>query len=187
MNNAPSLVNDLNPLIKEGDIRLNLGGRDTKIDGFLTVDLKEGSEITANCSDLKDKIKDSSVREIYASNILEHFPHTKTISVLKEWRRVLIPNGKLWISVPDFDSMIKLYQKEGMTDFIRNLLYGDQLYDLAFHYTGFTFATLAHSALKAGFSDIKRINWLPYNVNDCSRNIDNKTFKSVMINAEVTA
>lgn len=164
-------------------IRLNLGGRGTKIEGFMTVDLEPGSDCESDVANLP--FEDKTVDEIYASHILEHFPHVRTEYVLEEWYRVLKKGAKAYISVPDFDAMVKLYGTYGMTDFIRNLLYGDQLYDRAYHYTAFTFSTLAFVCRKAGFSDIRRIKEMPYGVKDCSHNIDNFTRKPISVNVEV--
>lgn len=166
-------------------IRLNLGGRGTQIPGFQTVDLEPGSDCVSDVSKLP--FEDETVSEIYASHILEHFSHLRTPLVLKEWLRVLKRGSKAYISVPDFDAMAKLYWKEGMTDYIRNMLYGDQIYDRAYHYTAFTFGTLAFLCAQAGFADVKRIKEMPYNVRDCSKNIDNITRKPISINVEVIA
>ena len=165
-----------------------LGGRTTHLEGFTNVDLYEGEEVDvkADVSDLS-MFESGSVHEIYASHILEHFSHKKTVAVLSEWRRVLKKAGKLYISVPDFDAMIKLYNIGGLTDFIRNTLYGDQLYDLAYHYTAFTYATLGRFCVEAGFSDVKRLQELPYGLVDCSHNRVTSTGGLVSINAEVIA
>lgn len=178
MESYPSMAGDF--------LRLNLGGRGTHLEGFKTVDLEPGSDIEADVSDLSE-IPNESVSEIYASHILEHFSHLKTVEVLKEWRRVLRKGAKAYISVPDFDAMIKLYLIEGMNDFIRNMLYGDQIYGRAYHYTAFTFPTLAYACSMAGFSDIRRLMTMPYNVKDCSKNIDNLTRRQISVHVEAIA
>jgi ubiquinone/menaquinone biosynthesis C-methylase UbiE len=169
-------------------MRLNLGGRDKPIPGFKTVDLYEGDgvDIRADIGKL-DGVKDMSVDEIYASHCLEHFSHTKTAEVLKNWRRVLKKGAKAHIAVPDFDAMVKLYQQFGMNEFIRNMLYGDQGYDLAYHYTVFTLASLASELINAGFEDVKRIPQMPYGLNDCSSKVDSFTEKPTSLNVEATA
>lgn len=185
--NSPVALGTAEPGTAGGSIRLNLGGRDTCIPGFLTVDLKEGGDIRTDVSDLS-QFGDHTVEEIYASHVLEHFAHVRTVSVLKEWHRVLKPGGKLFISVPDFEAIVKLYEVCGhLNDFIRNLLYGDQGYDLAFHYTIFTFTTLAAYCAKAGFEDVQRIARMPYALRDCSTNVDNMTFQPISVNVEAIA
>jgi predicted SAM-dependent methyltransferase len=150
-------------------MKLNLGGRDTRLDGFLNVDCHDGPQvdIKADISALTD-IGDHSVTEIYASHCLEHFPHVRTAAVLKEWRRVMMPRAKAYIAVPDVDAVVALFQKEGMTNWVRNILWGDQGYDKAFHYTGFTFSSLAADLVRAGFHDVRRLERFPHGLIDCS-------------------
>jgi predicted SAM-dependent methyltransferase len=150
-------------------MKLNLGARTTKIPGFKNVDIKKmpGVDIVADLSMLP--VKDNSVEEIYASHCLEHFSHTMTLDVLKEWHRVLKVGGKISIAVPDFDKIIQVYKETGfMSDFIRNFLWGDQIYREAYHYTCFTYNTLLSLLAESGFTKIKRIAKMPYGLMDCS-------------------
>lgn len=171
-----------------GAIRLNLGGRNRPIPGFKLVDLYEGPEVDVktDCSDLR-MFENGSVSEIYASHILEHWPHVKTLDVLKEWRRVLKRGGKAYISVPDFDAAIRVYTKVGFCEYVRNLLYGDQGYALAFHYTCFTFPVLAALLVKAGFEDVKKIHRMPFGLLDCSTNYDTALKQPISVNVEALA
>ena len=187
-NTAPVAVEAPRAEIPTGAVRLLLGGRTHRIDGFLNVDLFEGEgvDIRTDASDLS-MFKAGQVEEIYASHILEHFSHLKTVDVLKEWRRVLKSGAKAFISVPDFAAMVKLYEKCGLVEYIRNMLYGDQIYDLAYHYTIFTFPTLAAACAKAGFLDVKRLERMPYGLNDCSTNVDTATLKPISVSVEAIA
>lgn len=168
-------------------LRLNLGGRGTKIKGFKTVDLSPEHDVDfrSDVSDLS-AFKDKTVDQIYASHILEHFPHVKTLSVLKEWYRVLRVDGKLFVSVPDFDRAVDLYKKYGLSNYLTNLLYGDQGYDLAFHYAPFTAARLSFLLNQAGFADSKRILWMPYEMKDCSARVDTLEGKPISLSMEAT-
>jgi predicted SAM-dependent methyltransferase len=177
---------DTSPIRAGDSIRLNLGGRGTTIPGFKTVDLKEGSEVVSDVSDLKG-FADGSVSEIYASHILEHFGLNKTLGVLQEWRRVLKSGAKLYVAVPDFDAAVRLYQKEGFSNFLNHLLWGDQEYDLAYHYSGFTFPFLSNMLIQAGFDDVKRISVMPYGIKDCSHLIDTIHRIPISLNVEAKA
>ncbi len=166
-------------------LRLNLGGRGTKIPGFKTVDLSEEHDVDFRTDVSKLSLfKEGEIAEIYASQILEHFPHVKTMDVLKEWFRVLMPGGKITIGVPDFDRAIELYKRIGLTDYIVNSLYGDQIYDLAFHYAPFTFGRLARLMDRAGFSNMRRIGQMPYGIKDCSALVSTVDGKPVSLNVE---
>lgn len=184
----PAIATAETPAAIAGGLRLNLGGRDTSIAGFRNVDLKPGPTVdyVSDISNLSI-FRSGSVDEIYASHCLEHFPHTRTLGVLTEWRRVLKPGASAHISVPDFDAAVQIYVTEGLVDFLRNLLWGDQGYDLAFHYTGFTFATLAALLVRAGFGDVKRRKWMPYGVNDCSSLVDNVRKQPISLTVEAFA
>ncbi len=170
-----------------GEIRLNLGGRGTLIPGFKTVDLSPEHDVDykTDVSDLS-MFEDGSVSEIYASHILEHFPHVKTQSVLKEWARVLKPRGLIHIAVPDFQRTIEIYLKIGLCPWVTNFLYGDQGYPLAYHYAPFTFASLAKMLYEVGFTDIKRVGAFARKVFDCSTLVSNIDGKSVSLNVTAT-
>jgi predicted SAM-dependent methyltransferase len=161
-------------------LRLNLGGAgegfvDSKVDGFLCVDLRDVPETDILCDVSKlTVIEDDTVDCIFASQVLEHFPIAQTVDVLKEWRRVLKPGGKLYVSVPDFDVAVKLYQKFGLSQWLQYHLWGDQKHLLNYHYICFTGATLAKALIDAGFEDAKRITKFPFEVNGGAMLRDNQ-------------
>ena len=53
--------------------------------------------------------EDNSVDLIYASHVIEYFNREEVKDVLNEWIRVLKPNGKLRLAVPDFEVIVGLY------------------------------------------------------------------------------
>jgi ubiquinone/menaquinone biosynthesis C-methylase UbiE len=127
--------------------------------------------------------KDGEASEVYASNVLEHFPHTRTGEVLKEWRRVLAPGGVLKVSVPDFDRAVEIYQKCNLAPWVINFLWGDQGYPGAFHYCGFNEVVLRSALKDAGFSDISRVDQLPGSDKvECSNNRSNMDGRLVSLN-----
>jgi len=168
-------------------IRLNLGANGTRVPGFKNVDLNAGSDVDLVCdvSELKS-FSDGSVDEILASNILEHFPHVKTVTVLKEWCRVLKPEGKLHISVPDFDACVQVYLKSGIFGgWLQNYLYGDQYHQYAFHYTTFNYPTIRKLLDDAGFSRVRRVKSLPFGLQDTSEIKDSWFYTRMALNLEI--
>jgi predicted SAM-dependent methyltransferase len=74
---------------------------------------------------------------VYSSHVLEHFHRNETLNVLKEWVRVLKPDGILRISVPSFENLIKIYELSGEIENITGPLMGGQTYETNFHYNVF--------------------------------------------------
>lgn len=85
-------------------VRLNLGGGHVHLNGFVSIDRKEGQEVYPLA------YADNSVDEIIASHVLEHFSHNQEAgNVLKHWIEKLKPGGRLRLAVPDFEELAKLY------------------------------------------------------------------------------
>jgi len=165
-------------------MKLNLGCNTRIKEGYLNVDrdFYPGVNYQCDVSDLSS-FKDESIEEIYASHILEHFSHTRTADVLKEWRRVLQTGGILKLAVPDFRRAIDIYLKCGMKDWIVYFLYGDQGYEGANHYCAFDEGRLKCILESIGFCDISRVDSLPgSDSSECSNNISNMDNKSVSLN-----
>jgi SAM-dependent methyltransferase len=90
-------------------MKLYLGSRDYKPDGFLTVDIDptHGPDILADVADFRD-LASGSVEEVCASHILEHLPWPVAFKAVSEWTRVLRPGGVLRIAVPDLGLLARL-------------------------------------------------------------------------------
>ena len=86
--------------------KLNIGGGNAKLDGFVNIDRKNGSEAYPL------QHVDDSVDEIRASHILEHFNYGDAVKVLADWVRVLKPGALIQIAVPDFDKIAQA-KKDG--------------------------------------------------------------------------
>ena len=166
--------------------KLNLGCRNRTIEGFkgMDIDRHEGVDIVGDISDLS-AFEDGSVAEIYSSHVLEHFPHVRTLDVLKEWARVLEPGGKLYVAVPDFARCVELYQLLGITQWLQDYVSGGQEYATAYHYAIMDEEKLTGLLKEAGFSDSFRVEQFPVgDPGDCSNlcsNIDNEPISLNMI------
>lgn len=81
--------------------------------------------------------EDDSFDLVYSSHVLEHFHRKETLNVLKEWVRVLKPDGIIRLSVPSLENIIKIYEFSGEIDNVVGPLMGGQTYDTNFHYNVF--------------------------------------------------
>lgn len=140
-------------------VRLNIGAGGVPLNGYDNLDIKSGTDCT------KLSHADNSVDEIYASHVLEHWPYEKTAEVLLEWVRALKPGGRLRVSVPDFDLLVKAYS-QGTTLNVEGILLGGHVDADDYHKAIFTRDKLAKLMRLAGLKRIAR--WTPEH-EDCSK------------------
>ena len=105
--------------------------------------------------------KDNSVDLIYSSHTLEYFDRIEVLDVLKEWNRVLKPGGILRLAVPDFQSMINLYNVGYDLENFLGPLYGrmDMGEKKIYHKTCYDFKSLKGILEKSGFKKTELYNW----------------------------
>ena len=143
-------------------LRLHVGGRERK-QGWKIVNIQPGPEVdyVGDCVDL-GMFVDASVEEIYASHVLEHLGYQFDLTrALAEFHRVLKPGGTAKISVPDFETLCRLFLEPERTKDERFLLmrmaFGGQMDAHDFHYVGLTYEILNEYLARAGFASVKRV------------------------------
>lgn len=144
-------------------MNLNLGawGR-PPIPGFTNIDIYEGDPIHYQ-RDVRDLslFDENSIELIYASHVLQYFDREEAEEVLKEWYRVLQPEGTIRLAVPDLGALIRVYLKTGDPSNILGPLYGKmEVNDTTiYHKTVYTFKTLEAVLAGAGFKDVRKYDW----------------------------
>ena len=91
-------------------LKLHLGSGTRTLKGFYNVDI-EGHTNVDFVQDIRDlsNFPSETVDEIYTSHSFEYFDRQEAELVLKEWKRVLKKKGKVFITVPNFKSLIQIY------------------------------------------------------------------------------
>jgi SAM-dependent methyltransferase len=104
--------------------KLEIGPGKKRIPEFETLNILPGHNVDyvwdARC---KLPFDDNTFELIYASHILEHGPWYQTVDVLADWVRVLAPEGRLEIWVPDGLKICKTlvdYELEGKDEIARD-------------------------------------------------------------------
>lgn len=165
------------PTLPNGEKRLHLGCGKIDHPGFINVDAILRRHVhKIQEVDRLNAFADASVDLVYACHVLEHFSHLDIPDVLKEWGRVIKKDGRLCLSVPDFDKILHIYEETGKrVDVIINALMGGQEYAYNFHRVIFNQDYLTDLLLAAGFTSVRI--WQPddggvgHDVNDWSRRL----------------
>lgn len=91
-------------------MKLNLGGGDLKLEGFVNVDLCEGADWK---HDLRQRLTlgDQTVEEICAIHVIESFYKWEFPAIIKDWYRVLVTAGKLTIEFTSLSDTVEMYRQ----------------------------------------------------------------------------
>jgi len=136
-------------------MRLNLGCGNDKRKGYINIDIR--AEVNPDLlHDLTQKLPypDNSIDEIIAKDVVEHFSHHQVELILKDWYRVLKPNGNIYIQTPDAEAICrKFLERKGIADWKRfsYWMFGAQDYPQNYHKTAFNIEGLRSLLEAIGF------------------------------------
>lgn len=129
-------------------IRLNLGAGKRALPGYRNIDIKDGRQAYP-----LTEYQDGTVDEVRAVHLLEHFPASLCMDVLREWVRVLKPGGVLRISVPDLEKVARRYI-DGLPDNTQALLMGGQRDEHDYHKSVWDCELLTEAMTAVGLEQI---------------------------------
>lgn len=148
-----------------GSVKVNLGCGNHLLQGYVNVDLVQGR--AGIQPDLICDIRyltyfpDGFADEILAVHVIEHFWFWEVVEILKEWKRVLKPGGRLVIECPNLTNAAKEFLEDpdnaamGGVAGQRSMwpLYGDPSWQdpLMCHRWGYTPRSLSGVLTAAGF------------------------------------
>lgn len=109
----PTTLREYLTVLKPAKVKLHLGCGGVRWRDFINVDLHphesdvQDSSRNGCVADVFDDMQslglpDNSVDEIFTSHTIDHFTRWAAIDMLKDWHRMLNPNGRLIIEVADF-------------------------------------------------------------------------------------
>lgn len=161
-------------------IKLNLGSGGDYIDTFVNIDLY-AEKADLRCDIAKLPYENSSVDEIRAYHVIEHFDYLHAHDVLKEWYRILKPNAKIKIETPDFLASCKQFINADQ----------DEKWNLYGHFfsTGWINPGLVHKFLYTEYELKKTMTWAGFrNIIRCDpdSNYVTSNNKHIFLNVEAT-
>jgi predicted SAM-dependent methyltransferase len=142
-----------------------------------------------NANDLS-QFSDNTFVEIYASHIVEHLDYKdELLATLKEWNRVLEPGGKLYISVPDMDTLAKLFIEKNKLSgderfLVMRMIFGGHVDKYDYHVVGLNDEFLAGYLNAAGFKNIEIVKGGGFGLFDDTSSM---LFKGVLISLNMIA
>jgi protein O-GlcNAc transferase len=143
--------------------RLHIGGQVRAV-GWEVLDANPGRDVdhVGNANDLS-RFADATFAEIYASHVLEHLDYTGELArALRDWWRVLVPGGRLYVSVPDMDTLARLFlDKDALSAqdrfFVMRMMFGGHVDRYDYHVVGLNEEFLAKFLREAGFVSMRRV------------------------------
>lgn len=146
--------------------RLHVGGKD-RADGWEIINAVPAPEVD-HIGDARDlsRFPDATFSQIYASHVLEHLDFKNEVAqALREWQRVLVPGGRIMISVPDIEILARLIVDRAAHDFeerflLMRMIFGGHHDAFDYHLVGFNDETLAWFLGATGFVNMRRVERL---------------------------
>jgi predicted SAM-dependent methyltransferase len=143
--------------------KLHIGGH-VRTPGWEVLDANPGPYVDhiGNASDLRI-FDDNSFEQIYASHVVEHFDYKdQLIETLKEWHRVLMPSGTLYVSVPDLDTLARLFLDRSLLSvqdrfLVMRMIFGGHIDKYDYHLVGLNEEFLSSYFLAGGFTTMRRV------------------------------
>lgn len=140
--------------------RLNIGCGKQKFPGYLNIDFREtpATDLVRDVRNLDLPPKSSSI--IIAWSVLEHISWRETEKILRHWKDILLPGGKLILNVPNLEKMaediiasdsVDYQGREDRGGHIIEHLFGGQDYEGNVHLAGWKPDWLEKELKKAGF------------------------------------
>lgn len=117
--------------------------------GWTTVDAFHAADVKADMASLP--FADGSVDEIWSSHSLEHLDHEHALRALSEWHRVLKPDGRLTLTIPNMDWIVRHWAENPNHPNARAFLFGLQRDSGDQHRTGWNEKGIARDLNAAGF------------------------------------
>jgi predicted SAM-dependent methyltransferase len=142
--------------------RLHIGGV-VRAEGWEVLNASAGPAVdhVGDATDL-GRFADATFAAVYASHVLEHLDFAHALQpALREWHRVLVPGGTLYVAVPDLEVLARLFLADGLSLNDRfgvvKMIFGAHVDAHDYHQVGFDLPILAYFLRGAGFADIERV------------------------------
>jgi len=147
---------------QEKPLRLHVGCGKNYIPDFINIDGNALRKVDC-VLDVRAGLPfgDGTVDFIYSCHMLEHLPVYDALDVLREWKRVLRPEGRVRLTLPDFKHVLEILAGNAGCDFPRAFRSRDaQAINFLFcdsqHKYGYSFDSVKEVASDLGFARVEQ-------------------------------
>jgi predicted SAM-dependent methyltransferase len=143
--------------------RLHIGGQ-VRVDGWEVLDANAGPAVdhVADARDLS-QFSDETFDIVYASHVVEHLDYRDVLlATLREWRRVMVPGGTLYVSVPDLATLASMFVLKDQLNMeeryhVMRMIFGGHVDSHDYHLVGLDQEFLGTFLTQAGFCNLRRV------------------------------
>jgi SAM-dependent methyltransferase len=141
-------------------IKVHIGSGDINLQGWINIDARSFEHVHIVTNDISlNEFQDNSIEEIYLCHVLEHISFNDSENFIEKMYTKLRPGGILRISVPSFDSIVKIYENNNNNlDIVKYALMGGQDYEYNFHKSIYNYETLKNIFSNKNFVNINTWN-----------------------------
>ena len=144
--------------------KLHIGGC-VHAEGWEVLNANAGSSVD-HVGDARDlsRFADGTFSDVYASHVVEHFDYQGELrKTLREWWRVLVAGGRLYVSVPDLDVLARLFlDRQRLSERDRyqvmRMMFGGHVDRYDYHQVGLNEEFLGTLLRSAGYVKIRRVD-----------------------------
>jgi len=144
------------------NIEFGCGDNPTKKD-FKTCDIRnlQGVDFVCPAWDIDQHVKENSVDEIFSRHFFEHLTFRQGEHLLKVWHKILKPNGRMEMMLPNMDYHVAQWVNKTAMDRAKAGFWGHQregdteVWDV--HKSGYNFDTLSTLLSEYEFRNIKNL------------------------------
>lgn len=136
-------------------MKLNLGCGDNKLEDYVNIDINDALKPDlVHDFTMSLPFDDKTVDRIVMFHVIEHIQKHKHQQILLNCRRVLKPDGELWISYPEFGKIAQnwLTNHKGHRQFWEATIYGRQSSPSDYHVCCMDSDEFTHLLTVSGFA-----------------------------------
>jgi len=146
----------------EKNMKIDIGGGEHTKSGFKNVDkYHKSADFISDVLNLP--FNNNSIEEVYSKHTFEHLSKKEVVLALKEIYRVLMPNCRITIIVPDFEWCLKKWlEDKNKLGRAMDWIFGGQSCNGDLHKIGYTMDILVELLKETGFQIISKKTYFDF-------------------------